>query len=37
MGTGHIFFVGLINDVVMGFPLGMTHFPPRSLFCWKLC
>ena len=24
MGTGHIFFVGLINDVVMGFPLGIS-------------
>ena len=24
MGTGHIFFAGLINDVVMGFPLGIS-------------
>ena len=24
MGTGHIFLVGLINDVVMGFPLGIS-------------
>ena len=24
MGTGHIFFVGLINDVIMGFPLGIS-------------
>ena len=24
MGTGHIFFAGLINDVVMGFPLGVS-------------
>ncbi len=24
MGTGHIFFSGLINDVVMGFPLGIS-------------
>tara|TARA_B100000963_G_C22412515_1_gene573879 strand:- start:258 stop:770 length:513 start_codon:yes stop_codon:yes gene_type:complete len=24
MGTGHIFIVGLINDVVMGFPLGIS-------------
>jgi rod shape-determining protein MreD len=24
MGTGHIFVVGLINDVVMGFPLGIS-------------
>ena len=24
MGTGHIFFAGLINDVVMGFPLGLS-------------
>ena len=24
MGTGHIFVAGLINDVVMGFPLGVS-------------
>ena len=24
MGTGHIFVAGLINDVVMGFPLGIN-------------
>ena len=24
MGTGHIFSAGLINDVVMGFPLGIS-------------
>ena len=24
MGTGHIFVLGLINDVVMGFPLGIS-------------
>ena len=24
MGTEHIFFAGLINDVVMGFPLGIS-------------
>ena len=24
MGTGHIFFAGLFNDVVMGFPLGIS-------------
>lgn len=24
MGTGHIFLAGLINDVVMGFPLGVS-------------
>ena len=24
MGTGHIFVTGLINDVVMGFPLGVS-------------
>jgi rod shape-determining protein MreD len=24
MGTGHIFIAGLINDVVMGFPLGVS-------------
>ena len=24
MGPGHIFLVGLINDVVMGFPLGIS-------------
>ena len=24
IGTGHIFVAGLINDVVMGFPLGIS-------------
>ena len=24
MGTGHVFVAGLINDVVMGFPLGIS-------------
>ena len=24
MGTGHIFVAGVINDVVMGFPLGIS-------------
>ena len=24
MGTGHIFVAGLLNDVVMGFPLGIS-------------
>ena len=24
LGNGHIFFAGLINDVVMGFPLGIS-------------
>ena len=24
LGSGHIFFSGLINDVVMGFPLGLS-------------
>ena len=24
LGSGHIFFAGLINDVVMGFPLGIS-------------
>ena len=24
MANGHIFFAGLINDVVMGFPLGIS-------------
>jgi rod shape-determining protein MreD len=24
MGTAHIFFAGLINDVIMGFPLGIS-------------
>ena len=24
MGTGHIFLAGLVNDVVMGFPLGIS-------------
>ena len=26
MANGHIFFAGLINDVVMGFPLGISSF-----------
>ena len=37
MGTGHIFFAGLINDVVMGFPLGLKlAFLLSSLFFWQL-
>ena len=24
LGSGHIFFAGLINDVVVGFPLGLS-------------
>ena len=24
LGSGHIFFVGLLNDVVVGFPLGLS-------------
>ena len=24
LGSGHVFFAGLINDVVMGFPLGLS-------------
>ena len=24
LGSGHVFFAGLINDVVMGFPLGIS-------------
>ena len=24
MGNGHIFFAGIINDVVMGLPLGIS-------------
>ena len=24
LGNGHVFFSGLINDVVMGFPLGLS-------------
>ena len=24
MGTGHVFVAGMINDVVMGFPLGIS-------------
>ena len=24
IGTGHIFIAGLINDVIMGFPLGIS-------------
>jgi rod shape-determining protein MreD len=26
LGNGHIFFAGLINDVVLGFPLGISSF-----------
>ena len=34
MGPGHIFFAGLINDVVMGFPLGISSLSYlSSLFC----
>lgn len=34
LGNGHIFFVGLINDVVLGFPLGLSSltFLTVSLF-----
>ena len=32
MGTGHIFVAGLINDVVMGFPLGIS-----SLYYLVIC
>ena len=24
LGSGHVFFAGLINDVVMGIPLGLS-------------
>ena len=24
LGNGHIFFAGIINDVVLGFPLGLS-------------
>ena len=24
LGSGHVFFAGLLNDVVMGFPLGIS-------------
>ena len=24
LGSGHIFFAGLLNDVIMGFPLGLS-------------
>ena len=38
MGTGHIFVAGLINDVVMGFPLGISSLIIFScLFFFKLC
>ena len=26
LGTGHIFFAGIINDVVVGIPLGVSSF-----------
>jgi len=34
LGNGHVFFVGLINDVVLGFPLGLSSltFLTVSLF-----
>ena len=30
MGTGHIFSAGLINDVVMGFPLGISSLIEKT-------
>jgi cell shape-determining protein MreD len=31
LGNGHIFFAGLINDVVMGFPLGLSSITYLSV------
>ena len=37
MGPGHIFFAGLINDVVMGFPFRHKLFILSCcLLCWQL-
>ena len=33
MGTGHIFIAGLINDVVMGYPLGISSLA-YSIVCF---
>ena len=31
LGGGHIFFAGLINDVIMGFPLGPVSYTHLTL------
>ena len=31
LGNGHIFFAGLMNDVVMGFPLGLSSLTYLSV------
>jgi cell shape-determining protein MreD len=31
LGNGHIFFAGLINDVVIGFPLGLSSLAYLSI------
>jgi len=31
LGNGHIFFAGLINDVIMGFPLGLSSLTYLSI------
>ena len=31
LGNGHIFFAGLINDVVLGFPLGLSSLTYLSV------
>ena len=31
LGNGHIFFAGLINDVVLGFPLGLSSLSYLSV------
>ena len=31
LGSGHIFFAGLINDVIMGFPLGLSSLSYLSV------
>ena len=31
LGNGHIFFAGLINDVIMGFPLGISSLTYLSI------
>ena len=38
MANGHVFLAGLINDVVMGFPLGISSLSYLIIiFCWNIC
>ena len=40
LGNGHVFFAGIINDVVMGIPLGLSSLSylivMSSLYFWQL-